>query len=150
MVSFFLLGTAVVVHVLLKHTKFGRGVFALGGNEKAAYYLGISTNKVTMQAYTLLGLCCGLAAMLAASRMNSVSSSQLGLMWELDAIAAVVIGGTRMAGGQGAVGGTVVGVLILGVIDNMLVMMGVSAYLKGLVKGRVILAAVVIQRQPNK
>ena len=138
------------MHVLLAHSKFGRSVFALGGNPKAAYYSGISIKKTTMQAYTLLGVCCGLAAMLAASRMNSVSSSQLGLMWELDAIAAVVIGGTRMAGGQGAIWGTVVGVLILGVIDNMLVMMGVSAYLKGLVKGLVILGAVVIQRQPNK
>jgi ribose transport system permease protein len=81
-----------------------------------------------------------------SSRMNSVSSGQTGSMWELDAIAAVVIGGTRMSGGVGRIWGTVVGLLILGVISNMLNLLQVSPYLQGLVKGAIIVAAVLMQR----
>lgn len=144
---FVVAAVAIAVHVLLTHTRSGRYAYAIGSNERAAFYSAIPVRRIQFGAYTLLGACCGLAAMLASSRMNSVSSSQLGLLWELDAIAAVVIGGTRMSGGQGAIIGTIIGVLILGVIDNMLLMLGVSPYLQGLVKGIIIVSAVLIQRQ---
>jgi len=143
---FIVAAVAVVVHIALHHTRLGRYTYAVGCNERAAFYSAIAVKRVQFVGYLLLGACCGLAAMLAASRMNSVSSSQLGMLWELDAIAAVVIGGTRMTGGVGGVGGTLIGVVILGVIDNMLVMLGVSSYLKGLVKGVIIIGAVLIQR----
>jgi len=131
---------------LLNHTRFGRYVVAIGGNERAARYSAIAVGRVKWLAYTLLGLCTGLAAALLASRLNSVSSSTTGLLYELDVIAAVVIGGTRMRGGAGTIFGTVVGVLILGVIGNMLNLLQVSPYLQGAVKGVVIIAAVLLQR----
>lgn len=138
---------AVVAELSLRTTTFGRKVLATGDNPVAARYAGINTGRVTMLVYTLCGALCGVAALLNASRMNSVSSSQTGASYELDAIAAVVIGGTAMRGGSGWVIGTVVGVMILGVIDNMLVMFGVNNMLQGLVKGCIIIAAVLIQRQ---
>jgi len=140
------LGLAVVAQLLLKRTVLGSHLTALGDNPTAARYAGIRINRITTAVYTICGLCCGVAALLNASRMNSVSSSQTGLMWELDAIAAVVIGGTSMRGGQGSILGTVVGVLMLGVIDNMLVILDVNDHIHGLVKGVIIIAAVLMQR----
>jgi ribose transport system permease protein len=138
--------TALIGWYLLNHTRFGRYVVAIGGNERAARYSAIAVGRIKWLAYTLLGLCTGLAAALLASRLNSVSSSTTGLLYELDVIAAVVIGGTRMRGGAGTIFGTVVGVLILGVIGNMLNLLQVSPYLQGAVKGIVIIAAVLLQR----
>jgi len=89
----------------------------------------------------------GVSAVLIAIRFNSVGSSTLGLNYELDAIAAVIIGGTAMSGGRGSVWGTVIGAVTLGVINNMLNMVGISTYLQGTVKGLVIIGAVFIQRQ---
>lgn len=138
---------ALVAEVSLRKTTFGRRVMATGDNPVAARYAGINTGRVTMLVYTLCGVLCGVAALMNASRLTAVSSSQAGSLYELDAIAAVVIGGTAMRGGSGWVIGTVVGVIILGVIDNMLVMFNVNDKLQGLVKGCIIIAAVLIQRQ---
>ncbi|MBS1714986.1 MAG: ABC transporter permease [Armatimonadetes bacterium] len=132
--------------LLLSRTVFGRNVIAVGANEEAAYLAGIRTPAVKLGTYVLLGLFAGIAAIGLAGRMNSVASAQVGLYYELDAIAAVAIGGTTMAGGYGRVWGTVVGVLILGIITNMLVTSGVSPYWQGFVKGVIILLAVLIQR----
>ncbi len=137
---------AVAGHVLLTRTTFGRNVVAVGANEQAAFLAGIAVQRVKLATYALCGALSGLAAVGLAGRMNSVSSSQTGVLYELDAIAAVAIGGTSMAGGHGRVWGTVVGVLILGVISNMLVANDVSPYWQGLVKGVVILLAVLLQR----
>jgi len=137
---------AVGGHVLLNWTRYGRHVYAVGSNERAATYSAIRVDRVKMATYTLVGALAGLAAMMNASRMNSVSSGQTGSMWELDAIAAVVIGGTRMTGGSGSIFGSVVGLLMLGVIGNMLNLLQVSPYLHGLVKGLIIVAAVLVQR----
>ncbi len=137
---------AVAGHVLLRHTRYGRYVVAIGANEQAARYSAIRVDRVRLATYALIGGLTGLAALLAASWTNSVASGSAGLMWELDAIAAVVIGGTRMSGGAGRVWGTVVGLLILGVIGNMLNLLQVSPYLQGLVKGLIIIAAVLMQR----
>lgn len=137
---------ALSAHVLLRHTKFGRYVIAIGSNERAAAYSGISIDRVKILTYTFLGATCGLAALIVSSRLNSVSSSQTGTLYELEAIAAVVIGGTLMSGGRGSIYGTVVGVLLLGVVNNILNLYGVPPYSHGLVKGAIIIAAVLIQR----
>jgi ribose transport system permease protein len=101
---------------------------------------------VKFAAYTLLGALTGLAAFLHGAQYTSINSATSGLNLELDAIAAVVIGGTRMEGGRGGVAGTVVGVVLLGVIRNMMVMLGVNTYAQGLVQGLIIVAAVLAQR----
>jgi ribose transport system permease protein len=139
------LAAAILAHFTLTRTAFGRQVFAIGDNPRAARYAGIHLSRVTVAVYTIAGLTCGLAAFLNAARLNSVSSSNLGLFYELDAIAAVVIGGTRLQGGAGRVWGTVIGVLILGVVGNMLNMLEVSAFYHGLVKGLIIITAVLVQ-----
>ncbi|MGE3109431.1 MAG: ABC transporter permease [Phycisphaerales bacterium] len=137
---------AVVAELSLRCTSFGRQTLAIGDNPAAARYAGIRVGRVTTAVYVMSGILCGVAALLNASRLNSVSSSQTGMMYELDAIAAVVIGGTSMRGGSGWIIGTVVGVLLLGVIDNMLLMLDVNTHLQGLVKGCIIIAAVLFQR----
>ena len=137
---------AAVGQFVLSCTAFGRRVLAIGDNATAARYAGVPLSRVTIAVYAISGLCCGIAALLNSSRLNSVASSSLGSMYELDAIAAVVIGGTRMRGGAGSVFGTVIGVLILGVVGNMLNMLDVSPHLQGLVKGLIIIAAVLVQR----
>jgi ribose transport system permease protein len=131
---------------LLNWTRFGRYSIAVGANEKAAKYSAVPVGRTKVLTYTFLGFLTGVAGLTLASRMNSVASSNLGQLYELDAIAAVVIGGTSLRGGSGKVWGTVVGVLLLGIITNILVVAGVSAYWQGLVKGGIILVAVLIQR----
>lgn len=137
---------ATLVAFLLNRTRFGRHVYAVGNNERAAVYSAINVDRVKLQVYVLMGLLVGVAGLLLSSRMNSVSSSATGNLAELDAIAAVVIGGTRMQGGAGRITGTILGVLILGVISNMLNFLNVSPYLQGTVKGAIIVAAVLLQR----
>jgi ribose transport system permease protein len=140
---------AILAHILLTRTRFGRYVVAVGCNERAAVYSAINVDRIKMLTYVLIGFLTGIAALLVSSRMNSVSSSGAGLSYELDVIAAVVVGGTRMSGGKGTIVGTVIGVLILGVVSNMLGMLQVSTYLQGLVKGVIIIAAVLVQRRPG-
>jgi ribose transport system permease protein len=138
--------SALFAGFLLNWTRYGRHLIAVGANEKAAIYSAIHTNRVKVITYTLMGFFAGVAAIGLAGRLNSVSTSQMGLYYELDAIAAVVIGGTSMSGGRGRIWSTVVGVLMLGLITNMLVTSGVSVYWQGAVKGVIILLAVLIQR----
>ncbi len=139
-------GTAIIGQLVLSRTTFGRKTIAIGDNETAARYAGISVPTVRLMVYVLSGLTAGLGALMITSYMGSASHSTTGRMWELDAIAAVVIGGTRMSGGRGTVIGTVIGVVLLGVIDNLLVMWGSNPALQGLIKGSIIVAAVLIQR----
>lgn len=141
---------AILAGYLLNKTRYGRYVYAIGSNERAAVYSAIHVDRVKILTYTILGAACGLAAVLLGSRMNSVASSSTGSLYELDAIAAVVIGGTRLNGGSGSIRGTVIGVLILGVISNMLGILDVSPYLQGAVKGSIILAAVLLQQVGRK
>lgn len=143
-IVFFLL--AIVAGVILNRTRYGRYVIAIGCNERAAIYSAINVDRVKILTYTVAGLFCGIAATLAAARQSSISSTQAGQLYELDAIAAVVIGGTRMNGGSGTIFGTVVGVLILGVINNMLNFLDIPDTLQGLVKGVIIVSAVLLQR----
>ncbi|MFM7134608.1 MAG: ABC transporter permease, partial [Planctomycetota bacterium] len=137
---------AIVAQWMLSQSRFGRHLVAVGANETAARYAGIAVGWVRFRAYAAMGALAGLAGLMQSSRMNAVSTSQLGLYNELDAIAAVVIGGTSLRGGFGRVWGTVVGVLILGMINNILTISGVSPYWQGAVKGAVIVLAVLVQR----
>ena len=147
-IAFFAL--AVIMAILLNRTRYGRYVVALGSNERAAKYSAINVDRIKIITYTLTGALTGIAAFLVASNLNSVPSSTAGNLYELDVIAAVVIGGTRMQGGAGSIFGTVIGVLILGVISNMLSFLNVSPYLQGLVKGVIIVAAIFVQQIGRK
>jgi ribose transport system permease protein len=141
---------AALFYVILNHTPYGRYVCAVGSSERVARYSSINVRRVKFISYLITGLTVGVTAVMLSSRLNSVSSGNAGSAFELDAIAAVVIGGTSMSGGSGTILGTVIGALILGVINNMLNMMGVSPYLQGMVKGLVIILAVLMQFRRNR
>ena len=143
---FLFIAIALLAGFLLNHTRFGRYTIAVGANERAARYSAVATGRTKFYTYTLAGIFAGCAAVALSTRLNSVASSTYGLYYELDAIAAVVIGGTSLRGGSGRIWGTVVGVLLLGIITNILVLEGVSIYWQGVVKGAIILAAVLMQR----
>lgn len=137
---------AAVAAWVLNKTNFGRRLIATGANEQASIYSGINTNRVKIATYLFLGLCVGIAGLMQASRLNSVSPSSLGIGFELDAIAAVVIGGTSLSGGKGQIGTTVVGVFLLAIISNLLILAGVDPNWQGCLKGVIILLAVLLQR----
>lgn len=137
---------ALVAGFILNQTRFGRYVIAIGANERAARYSGVPVNRVKLMVYSLGGFFTGLGALAISTRMNSVATSSVGLYNELDAIAAVVIGGTNLNGGSGRIWGTFVGVLLLGLINNVLIFYNVSSHLQGVVKGLIILVAVLMQR----
>jgi ribose transport system permease protein len=139
--------SAVVFSYILKYTKFGSYVYAVGGNENASRYSGISVHFIKICTYVLLGLCIGIAATIDMSRMAAVSATSSGNMYEFDAITAVVIGGTSLSGGRGRIIGTLMGVFILGIVSNIMVMMNISPFLSGAVKGSIILIAVLLQKQ---
>jgi ribose transport system permease protein len=144
------LGLAAILQIVLTNTRFGRYVLAVGSNERVARYSAIKVNGIRFLTYGIIGATVGVTAFLFGSRLNAVSSSNMGLYYELDAIAAVVIGGTSMSGGAGTVLGTVLGAIILGIINNMLNMLGVSPYLQGTVKGLVIIFAVLLQYKSSR
>jgi len=144
------IGLAVIFWLVLNHTKYGRYMCAIGSNERVAKYSAIKIDKIRFFAYVIVGITVAITAVLLSSRLNSISSSNAGQNYELDAIAAVIIGGTAMSGGSGSIIGTVIGAIILGIVNNMLNMLGVSPYLQGTVKGLVIIGAVLIQRKNNK
>jgi ribose transport system permease protein len=143
-------GLAALFSVMLNRTRYGRYVCAVGSNEKVAAYSAIKVDQVKFLSYVLVGVTVAISSVLLSSRLNSISSSNSGVNFELDAISAVIIGGTSMAGGAGSVFGTVVGAIILGIVNNMLNMLGVSPYLQGTVKGLVIICAVLIQRKGKR
>jgi ribose transport system permease protein len=145
-VYYFVLLT-IVVYVFSRKTRLGRYMFALGSNERAAHLSAIDVPKVKVLTYMLGGLLVACAAIIETSRLNSVSAASSGMNYELDAIAAVIIGGTRMSGGRGSVLGTFFGVLILGMLNNMLTLMSVSPFLAGTVKGLIIVVSVMVQKK---
>jgi len=138
---------AAILNLVLNNTRYGRYICAVGSNQDVARFSAINVNFVRFFSYTLIGILVAISSILLASRFNAVSTSNMGLGFELDVIAAVIVGGTTLTGGRGTVWGTVFGAIMLGVINNMMNMVGVSPYLQGTVKGIVILGAVYIQRQ---
>ncbi|MBE3101576.1 MAG: ABC transporter permease [Firmicutes bacterium] len=138
---------AAILNLVLNNTRYGRYICAVGSNQEVARFSAINVSFVRFFSYTLIGILVAISSILLASRFNAVSTSNMGLGFELDVIAAVIVGGTTLTGGRGTVWGTVCGAIMLGVINNMMNMVGVSPYLQGTVKGIVILGAVYIQRQ---
>lgn len=133
----------ILTWFLLNRTRFGYYIYALGGNKLAAQYSGVNVKKYNMIPYILIGLFCGLSGLIWSARLGSAAAT-LGSGFEMDAIASVVIGGTSMSGGVGTVGGTFIGVLIIGVITNGLNLMGINSFWQEVFKGIIILAAVII------
>ncbi|MDG0821156.1 ribose ABC transporter permease [Staphylococcus equorum] len=138
--------TFIILYILLHKTVFGRQTYAMGGNEKAAFISGIKVNKLKIMIYSLAGLMSAMAGAILTSRLNSAQPTA-GMSYELDAIAAVVLGGTSLTGGKGRILGTLIGVLIIGVLNNGLNLLGVSSFYQQVVKGVVIIIAVLIDRK---
>lgn len=139
----------VVLYVILKHTVFGRRVYALGSNEEATWLSGISTDRIKICVYAISGLLAALSGIILTSRLNSAQATA-GTSYELDAIAAVVLGGTSLSGGKGWIVGTLVGAMIIGVLDNGLNLLNVSSFYQQVIKGGVILLAVLIDRSKTQ
>jgi ribose transport system permease protein len=143
-------GIIVLLTVIItKHTRFGRYIYAIGGNESAARLSGIRINKVKMGVYAIAGALAAIGGIIVTSRLDSAQPNA-GVSYELDAIAAVVIGGTSLSGGRGNVLGTVLGAIIIGVLNNGLVLLNVSPFWQQVVKGLVILIAVIIDKVNSK
>jgi len=138
---------AIVFHIILTRTKFVTYVFAVGGNENAARYSGIKVDRIRIFTYMIVGLCTGIAATIEMSRMAAVAATTSGAQYEFEAITAVIVGGTSLNGGRGRIIGSIVGFIILGIVNNMMIMLNISPYLSGAVKGAVILFAVLMQRR---
>lgn len=135
----------IVLYVLLHKTAFGKSVYAIGGNEKAAYISGVKLNKVKIIIYSISGMMASISGLIITSHLSSAQPTA-GASYEMDAIAAVVLGGTSLSGGKGRILGTLIGALIIGVLNNGLNIIGVSAFWQQVVKGVVILIAVLIDR----
>jgi inositol transport system permease protein len=133
---------AVVANVLLNHTRFGKNMFAVGGNVDAARASGINVERTLVLAYTWSSFCAALAGVMVTSRSASGIAS-LGTGYELDGIAAATVGGVSQTGGVGSIVGCIGGILVLGVINNGLLILGVSPYLQSIIKGAIIVIAVV-------
>ena len=131
---------------ILSQTRYGRYVYALGGNEDSARLSGINTNKIKTLVYVICGATAALSGIIVTSRIGSASPNA-GVGFELDAIAAVVLGGTSLAGGEGSVVGTIIGALIIGVLNKGLNLMNVSPFYQAIVKGLVILLAVIVEKK---
>lgn len=137
-----LVGSFVVV---TQRTRFGRHIYAVGGNERAARLTGLNVPRIKLAVYTLAGALAGVAGLIVTARLDSAQPNA-GLGYELDSIAAVVIGGTSLSGGRGSIGGTVLGCLIIGVLNNGLFLLNVSPFWQQVIKGLVILVAVAIDK----
>lgn len=137
---------AVIGWIVLNRTTFGRRTYAVGGNPEAARLAGIDVKRHSMLLYVLMGLCCGIAAVLISARTNS-GSSNLGIGYELDSIAAVVIGGTLLTGGRGTIFGTVIGVLIFSVLNNVFTLNNLDTSTQQIAKGAIIVIAVLLQQR---
>ncbi|MEJ6478303.1 MAG: ABC transporter permease [Octadecabacter sp.] len=137
---------AIIGEIAMRRSRFGRYCAAIGSNDQVARYSSVSVDRVRMATYVILGLLVGLATIMYVPRLGSASAST-GVLWELEAIAAVIIGGTVLKGGFGRVWGTVIGVIILSLIGNILNLTdAVSPYLNGAIQGVIIILAVILQR----
>ncbi|MIL09055.1 ABC transporter permease, partial [Salmonella enterica subsp. enterica] len=137
------LTVAVIFHIALRYTRYGKFTYAIGANVQAARVSGIDVEKHLIKVYAIAGLLAGLAGVVTAARAQTAQAG-MGVMYELDAIAAAVIGGTSLTGGVGRITGTVIGTIILGVMTSGFTFLRVDAYYQEIVKGLIIIAAVVI------
>jgi ribose transport system permease protein len=142
------LAVALLGWVLLNRTPYGRYVVAIGGNTEAARIAGVKVNRILFSVYVLSGICVAVAAVLLCGRLASASPVS-GNLYELDAIAAVVIGGTSLAGGRATIVGTVLGVVTFALVFNLLTLMDLAVEIQQVTKGAIILAAVLLQRRSS-
>ena len=138
---------AVIMYIIAKHTAFGRHIYAIGSNERTSRLSGINVDRVKLGVYALMGLIVAIAAITQVARLRGVDVASAGSGYEMNAIAAVVVGGTSMAGGRGSIEGTVLGVLIIGIMNNLLVLLGIDAFLANAFTGAIIICAVLMQRK---
>lgn len=137
----------IVMGILFRKTVFGKQVVAVGSNERAARFSGINVSAVKRRVYAISGIMCGIAAVLYVSRIGAMDFSNAGSGYEMDSIAAVVVGGTAMSGGKGSIAGAFLGTLIISVINSVLNMLGVPTFLCDAVRGAIIIFAVLVQRR---
>ncbi len=140
---------AIVLYVVSTKTTFGRQVIAVGSNERATKLSGINVNTIKRRVYALTGLLVGIAAIVQVSRIGSMDYANAGSGYEMDAISAVIVGGTSMSGGKGTVIGTVFGTLIIAVMNNLLNLLGVPPFLREAFKGVIVIGAVLLQKKEN-
>ncbi len=140
----------IIMAIIMNNTKFGRYVYATGSNEMAARLTGINTNKIKILSFSIMGLTVGLSSFLLSSRLTSITAANAGASFELDAIAAVAIGGTAMTGGRGNIFGTFLGAIMLQMIEGILIAAKIPPFLNGLVKGIIIILAVLFQRRKSQ
>ena len=138
---------AFILYYVSKRTVFGRQIIAVGSNERAAKLSGVNAEKVKTLVYSLMGLLVAIAAIIQVSRIGSMDFANAGSGNEMDAIAAVVVGGTSMSGGRGAILGTIFGMLIIAVMNNLLNLFGVPPFLREAFKGFIVVCAVLLQRK---
>jgi inositol transport system permease protein len=143
-ISVLILAFVVLVSwILLNRTKFGRHIYAVGGNPKASLASGINTDGVLRKAFLFNGVLAAIAGIVLMSRVNS-GQPAAGVAYEFDAITAVVVGGTSLMGGTGTITGTIIGAMIIGVINNILNLMNINSYWQQIVKGLIIAVAVIL------
>jgi ribose transport system permease protein len=135
---------------LAKYTKLGRHIYAVGSNKKSARLSGINTDKIKILTFMLMGLAVSLASIIETSRMNSINATSSGQGYEMNAIAMAVLGGTSMAGGRGTMVGTLFGILIMGIINNILTLIGVDPFLVNAIKGLIVILAVLLQAKERE
>ena len=138
---------ALVLHIVSRHTPFGRRIYAIGSNERTARLSGIHVERVKTWIYILMGALVAVTEVIQVARIGSMDYANAGSGYEMDAIAAVVVGGTSMSGGKGSIGGTVLGMLIIAVMNNLLNLMGVPPFLREAFKGAIVIVAVLLQRK---
>ncbi|MBV4482021.1 ABC transporter permease [Pseudomonas khavaziana] len=141
--------TYLAAYVLLQHTRIGRYIYAIGGNEEAVRLSGVRAARFKLLVYGISGFTAAIAGLVLTSRLMS-GQPNAGVSFELDAIAAVVLGGASIAGGRGVIVGTLLGAMLLGVLNNGLNMLGVSPYVQSVIKGGIILLAIFISRQRHR
>lgn len=144
-----LIVVALAAAYIARYTPLGRQIFAVGGNERAARISGVRVNMVKMFVYMFSGFCAAIVGLIISSELMAAHPAT-GESFELNAIAAAVLGGTSMSGGRGAIGGTIVGAFVIGILSDGLVMMGVSSFWQMVIKGLVIIFAVVIDQAQRK
>lgn len=141
---------AVCMYIVSTKTVFGRHVYAIGSNERTARLSGINVSRVKRRVYVLMGFLVSIAAIVQVARIGSMDYANAGSGYELDAIAAVIVGGTSFAGGKGSMVGTVLGVMIIAVMNNLLNLWGVPPFLREAFKGAIVIAAVLMQRKEKE
>lgn len=144
------IGAAIIFDVVMKRTRLGKHIYAVGSNEVSARLSGVNVDAVKTATFVITGLMCGIAALLYASRTTAVAASNAAVGFELDAIAAVAIGGTAMTGGRGKIFGTFLGVLMFSIIRNILTAADVSTFLTGAISAAIIIIAVLLQNFQNR